>query len=317
MAAKDDSSKKGEVNEGMGDMSQAAVKKMIAVARERGYITYDELNDVMPPDQVASEQIEDVMSMLSEMGINIIEADEVEDDGPTDVTVVANDAKEVTLAATGKETLDRTDDPVRMYLREMGSVELLSREGEIAIAKRIEAGRKTMIEGLCESPLTFQAITIWRDELLEEEILLRDVIDLETTFSDTLDDDEDPMVGPLSGAPKPSSSASHELDADGNRLNDDEDDDEDEDEAANISLAAMEETLKPDVLATLAKIAKDYNKLSNMQDERISATINEDDTFSDKSEKSYQKLRNSLVEQVNACIFTIIELMLLLTNYME
>ena len=142
MAAKDDSSKKGEVNEGMGDMSQAAVKKMIAVARERGYITYDELNDVMPPDQVASEQIEDVMSMLSEMGINIIEADEVEDDGPTDVTVVANDAKEVTLAATGKETLDRTDDPVRMYLREMGSVELLSREGEIAIAKRIEAGRK-------------------------------------------------------------------------------------------------------------------------------------------------------------------------------
>ena len=107
-------------------MSQAAVKKMIAVARERGYITYDELNDVMPPDQVASEQIEDVMSMLSEMGINIIEADEVEDDGPTDVTVVANDAKEVTLAATGKETLDRTDDPVRMYLREMGSVELLS-----------------------------------------------------------------------------------------------------------------------------------------------------------------------------------------------
>ena len=206
MAAKEDSSKKGEVNEGMGDMSQAAVKKMIAVARERGYITYDELNDVMPPDQVASEQIEDVMSMLSEMGINIIEADEVEDEGPTDVTVVANDAKEVTLAATGKETLDRTDDPVRMYLREMGSVELLSREGEIAIAKRIEAGRKTMIEGLCESPLTFQAITIWRDELLEEEILLRDVIDLETTFSDTLDDDEDPMVGPLTGAPKPSSS---------------------------------------------------------------------------------------------------------------
>ena len=300
MAAKDDSSKKGEVNEGMGDMSQAAVKKMISVARERGYITYDELNDVMPPDQVASEQIEDVMSMLSEMGINIIEADEVEDDGPTDITIVANDTKEVTLAATGKETLDRTDDPVRMYLREMGSVELLSREGEIAIAKRIEAGRKTMIEGLCESPLTFQAITIWRDELLEEEILLRDVIDLETTFSDTLDD-EDPLVGPLSGAPKPTASASHGLDVDGNRLNDDDDDeDDDEDDAANISLAAMEETLKPDVLATLAKIAKDYNKLSSMQDERISATINEDDTFSNKSEKSYQKLRNSLVEQVNA-----------------
>ena len=305
MAAKDDSSKKGEVSEGMGDMSQAAVKKMIAVARERGYITYDELNDVMPPDQVASEQIEDVMSMLSEMGINIIEADDVEDDGPTDITIVANDAKEVTLAATGKETLDRTDDPVRMYLREMGSVELLSREGEIAIAKRIEAGRKTMIEGLCESPLTFQAITIWRDELLDEEILLRDVIDLETTFSDTLEDEEDLVAGPIPGTPKSNVASSHELDSDGNRLSDDDDDedDEDEDEAASISLAAMEEALKPDVLATLAKIAKDYNKLANMQNDRISATINEDDTFSAKSEKSYQKLRTSLVEQVNALHF--------------
>ena len=224
MAVKDNSSKKGEVSEGMGDMSQAAVKKMIAVARERGYITYDELNDVMPPDQVASEQIEDVMSMLSEMGINIIEADEVEDDGPTDITIVANDTKEVTLAATGKETLDRTDDPVRMYLREMGSVELLSREGEIAIAKRIEAGRKTMIEGLCESPLTFQAITIWRDELLDEEVLLRDVIDLETTFSDTQEDEENPVAGPIPEAPKSNAASSHELDADGNRLSDDDDD---------------------------------------------------------------------------------------------
>jgi len=287
MAAKDDNSNNGDGKDGMGDTGQAAVKKMIGLARERGYITYDELNDVMPPDQVNSEQIEDVMSMLSEMGINIIEADEVEDEGPTDVAVVANDAKEVTLAATGKETL--------------GSVELLSREGEIAIAKRIEAGRKTMIEGLCESPLTFQAITIWRDELLDEEILLRDVIDLETTFSDTLEDEEEAPVAATPGA-KPAAERGQELDADGNPLNDDDDDD-DEDEAANLSLAAMEEALKPDVLATLAKIAKDYNKLAAMQDDRISATINEDDTFSDKKEKAYHKLRKSLVEQVNSLHF--------------
>ena len=163
------------------DLSQAQIKKMIAEARERGFITYDQLNQVLPPDQVSSEQIEDVMSMLSEMGINIIEDDEVEEEDQKSTAVVeAASNRDVTLASTASEKLDRTDDPVRMYLREMGSVELLSREGEIAIAKRIEAGRNTMILGLCESPLTFQAITIWRDELLSEDILLRDVIDLET-----------------------------------------------------------------------------------------------------------------------------------------
>ncbi|MEL6311866.1 MAG: RNA polymerase sigma factor region1.1 domain-containing protein, partial [Pseudomonadota bacterium] len=185
MAAKDTSDdRKQDDSDGdvMLDMSQAAVKKMIAEARERGYITYDQLNQVLPPEQVSSEQIEDVMSMLSEMGINVIEDDEAEEEetkGSTEV-VEASTSREVAVAATEQEKLDRTDDPVRMYLREMGSVELLSREGEIAIAKRIEAGRNTMILGLCESPLTFQAITIWRDELLNEDILLRDVIDLET-----------------------------------------------------------------------------------------------------------------------------------------
>ncbi|MCA3532952.1 MAG: RNA polymerase sigma factor RpoD, partial [Rhodobacter sp.] len=148
------------------DMSQAAVKRMIADARERGYITYDQLNTVLPPEQVSSEQIEDVMSMLSEMGINIIEDDEAEEGEPVgELAETVSASREVMVAGTTSETLDRTDDPVRMYLREMGSVELLSREGEIAIAKRIEAGRNTMIAGLCESPLTFQAITIWRDEL--------------------------------------------------------------------------------------------------------------------------------------------------------
>ncbi len=170
------------------DMSQAAVRKMIADARERGFITYDQLNAVLPPEQVSSEQIEDVMAMLSEMGINVVEEEEAEDGEPAGALVeTASGSREIAIAGVQSETLDRTDDPVRMYLREMGSVELLSREGEIAIAKRIEAGRNTMIAGLCESPLTFQAITIWRDELLSEEILLRDVIDLEATFARSID----------------------------------------------------------------------------------------------------------------------------------
>ena len=186
MAAKDNDDRKQDDSAGkepMIDMSQTAVKKMIADARDRGYITYDQLNNVLPPDQVSSDQIEDVMSMLSEMGIQVTEEheSEEEDKGPTDL-VSTNQNRDLALAGANNEKLDRTDDPVRMYLREMGSVELLSREGEIAIAKRIEAGRNTMIAGLCESPLTFQAITIWRDELLTEDILLRDVIDLETTF---------------------------------------------------------------------------------------------------------------------------------------
>ncbi|MDR6265258.1 RNA polymerase sigma factor RpoD [Roseobacter sp. N2S] len=310
MAAKDNDSAKTDDPENAGpmnDMSQAAVKKMISGARARGYITYDELNQVLPPDQVSSEQIEDVMSMLSEMGINIIEEEELEDDSSKEVAVVENSAKQLALAETGKDTLDRTDDPVRMYLREMGSVELLSREGEIAIAKRIEAGRNTMIAGLCESPLTFQAITIWREELLEEDILLRDVIDLETTFGNSMEEDgvESVVAGlkPVGGAPvaaAPAAEKQQEVDADGNPIRVDDDDDEDEDEAANMSLAAMEEALKPQVLETLEKIAHDYEALAAMQDIRISATLNEDESYSAKEEKAYQKLRASLVEQVNA-----------------
>ena len=189
------------------DMSQAAVKKMIAEARERGYITYDQLNSVLPPDQVSSDQIEDVMSMLSEMGIQVTEneeSEEVEEDqGSREVAVVGGN-RDVALAGAETEKLDRTDDPVRMYLREMGSVELLSREGEIAIAKRIEAGRNTMIAGLCESPLTFHAITIWREELLNEDILRRDVIDLEATFGNQLGDEQglEPLVDADGMAPK-------------------------------------------------------------------------------------------------------------------
>jgi RNA polymerase primary sigma factor len=281
------------------DMSQAQIKRMIAEARERGYITYDQLNTVLPPDQVSSEQIEDVMSMLSEMGINIIEDDEVEDEdrGPTDL--VTTGTKDVAVSTGETEKLDRTDDPVRMYLREMGSVELLSREGEIAIAKRIEAGRNTMILGLCESPLTFQAITIWREELLNEDILLRDVIDLEATFGNQMDEDGvERVIGSTGAAPAAANKTDEpEYDADGNPIA--KDDDDDDDEQSNMSLAAMEAALKPKVLETLERIAIDYERLSEMQDIRISATLNEGAAMTDKEEETYQALRSEIVDLVN------------------
>ncbi len=303
MAAKDTDDRKTDDQDAeiSLDMSQAAVKKMIGEARERGYITYDQLNQVLPPDQVSSEQIEDVMSMLSEMGINIIEDEEIEEEekGATDLVAVTG-GKDVALSSGETEKLDRTDDPVRMYLREMGSVELLSREGEIAIAKRIEAGRKTMILGLCESPLTFQAITIWRDELLSEEILLREVIDLETTFGNQMEEDgegENVMATGNVAVGQQKEAQSEELDADGNPIL--SDDDDDEDDQSNLSLAAMEAALKLQVLEKLDRIASDYIKLSDMQDSRISATLNEDSSFTEAEEATYQELRAEIVELVN------------------
>jgi RNA polymerase primary sigma factor len=333
MAAKDPEQKKpDESAEGSGpmlDMSQAAVKKMIATARSRGYITYDELNDVLPPDQVTSEQIEDVMAMLSEMGINVIDNEEAEDEdaGRDDAPPAPEDggSRELAMTSVGGEALDRTDDPVRMYLREMGSVELLSREGEIAIAKRIEAGRNTMIAGLCESPLTFQAITVWREELLDEAIMLRDVIDLETTFSGQMDADalESVMTGlkpeaperPAPAAapapnPEPAPPAAAAADDEGEDvLEDDGDeeappapdpDEEEDDEQGNLSLAAMEAALKPQVLETLERIATDYLRLAEMQDDRISATLNRNESFSSGQERDYQRLRGEIVELVNS-----------------
>jgi RNA polymerase primary sigma factor len=311
MALKDSDDGKPENDDAEAtlDLSQAAVKKMIADARERGYITYEQLNQVMPPDQVSGDQIEDVMAMLSEMGINIVEDDEIDEgEAPAlggDLVETASGARDVAVVGGTSEALDRTDDPVRMYLREMGSVELLSREGEIAIAKRIEAGRNTMIAGLCESPLTFQAIIIWRDELLSEDILLRDVIDLEATFGRSLDG-EDGMVGAdlegvdLEGAaPRgPKGESEPELDADGNPLMRGDDDDEDED-GASMSLAAMEAALKPKVLETLDAIARDYEKLAEMQDLRMSATLSDSHAFTDTAEAEYQKLRSEIVVYVN------------------
>lgn len=328
MAAKDTENQKPEESQDasspMLDMSQAAVKKMIAAAKARGYITYEELNEVLPPDQVTSEQIEDVMAMLSEMGINVIEGDDAEDDdnreAPPEIASEGG-SREVALAATSNEALDRTDDPVRMYLREMGSVELLSREGEIAIAKRIEAGRNTMILGLCESPLTFQAITIWRDELLDEAIMLREVIDLETTFGNQMEADDDESLGvalkpepvipaapPRPAAPQPAArpaAVASDEDGDSDEFGDEpqaapEPDEEDDEDQGNISLAAMEAALKPQVLETLDRIADFYVRLAEMQDDRISATLNRDESFTTTQEREYQKVRGEIVELVNS-----------------
>ena len=308
MAAKDtdDTRHDDQDMDGGTSVSQASIKKMIAQAKERGFITYEQLNQALPPEQVSSEQIEDVMSMLSEMGINIIEDDDEGDEGEakSGALVEVSGARDVVVAtSSGEEKLDRTDDPVRMYLREMGSVELLSREGEIAIAKRIEAGRNTMIAGLCESPLTFQAITIWRDELLNEDVLLRDVIDLEATFGNALEDDDAIPVGDTTTRTvtpsKREENSEPELDADGNPIQRAEDD-EDEDDQSNLSLAAMETALKPRVLETLDQIAHDFDLLAEMQDARLHATMQEQGRFSDDQEAQYQKLRAEIVQLVNS-----------------
>lgn len=311
----------------MLDMSQADVKKMVAKAKARGYITYDELNRVLPSEQFSSEQIEDVMSLLSEMGVNVVESDG-ETEGEEGEAQEKATSTEVTKTQSTATEVDRTDDPVRMYLREMGTVELLSREGEIAIAKRIEAGRATMIGGLCESPLTFQAITVWRDELLEEHILLRDVIDLETTFGQATETDELTSINPGAqqsdaaggdAAPAADAQSAAPAEATAGDSNGDTPDDAEggaaaapgsteaiaeeadaEEEQANLSLAAMEAALKPQVLEALAEIAHDYENLRQMQDARLDATLNEDATFSSNQERSYQRLRNTLVAKVNA-----------------
>ncbi|MCS6758849.1 MAG: RNA polymerase sigma factor RpoD [Candidatus Devosia euplotis] len=286
------------------DISDAAVKKLIKVAKKRGYVTYEELNAVMPPDEVTSEQIEDFMSMFSDMGINVVDEDEVEE---TEVEKDEEDQGQEVAPATGtavantsnaKSGSDRTDDPVRMYLREMGSVELLSREGEIAIAKRIEAGRETMIEGLCESPLTFQAIIIWRDQLAEGEILLRDIIDLEATYAgpDAKQAAPAPDMASLI-APKTVEQPSERIKAatsrraaasqngeyvpDKPQTPQDPAPDNDDDEFENaLSLSAMEAELKPQVVETFDRIATAYGKMRQIQDRHaqdLSARVSDAD----------------------------------------
>ena len=287
------------------DMSQSTVRKMITQAKHRGYITYDELNAVMPPDQVSSEQIEDIMAMLSEMGINVIENEETEEESEEDNTLgeQPSESRELVAASSNSESYDKTDDPVRMYLREMGSVELLSREGEIAIAKRIEAGRNTMITGLCESPLTFQAITIWRNELLDEDIMLRDVIDLETTFGRSIEGDtenDSEITIDNSTTTESQKSENKGLDESLSHGVEEELNDIEEDDQTNLSLASMEATLKPQVLDTLDQIATSYQGLSEMQNSRMQAAISQSKTFSSNQELDYQRKRTEIVQLVNS-----------------
>jgi RNA polymerase primary sigma factor len=262
------------------DLSDAAVKKLIKTAKKRGYVTYEEINSVLPSEEVTSEQIEDIMAMFSDMGINVVDEDEVEepdtsgggsDDEDTGTEVATTGSTAIVSNSNTKSGSDRTDDPVRMYLREMGSVELLSREGEIAIAKRIEAGRETMIEGLCESPLTFQAIIIWRDQLNEGEILLRDIIDLEATYAGPDAKQAVPAPSFEDAAPAKVDEAPVRARADDDEIQDssgvpEPDDDDDDDYENNLSLSAMEAELKPQVVATFDRIAEIYGKMRTIQD---------------------------------------------------
>ena len=292
------------------DGSVQGVKKMIARGKERGFITYDELNETLPQEQVSSEQIEDVLAQLSEMGINVVEEEEKEDagektgKGSTDAKAdAASTSREATTVptktrTTREEDLGRTDDPVRMYLREMGSVELLSREGEIAIAKRIEAGRERMISSICESPLTIRAIIAWRDALEKEQILLRDVIDLDATHSGGPGEDNSANGGAnakkAEEEKKKAEEAKNKTAADND--NADDDDDDDEDEGANLSLAAMEAKLKPEVLELFDTIDKTYKKLRKLQEQRLAGLKNKSDQLSSPQEKRYAKLQFELVE---------------------
>jgi len=287
------------------DTLGAELKKLVQKGKERGYVTYDELNAALPPDEVSSEQIEDTMAMLSEAGVNVVEAEEQEEaPAPANPAEPAKTAV-VAAEATGEdEELGRTDDPVRMYLREMGSVELLSREGEIEIAKRIEAGQDKMIGGICESPMTITALLEWRDAINEGRILLRDVIDLEATQGGAPGEAKAAMAAnppppmprpailkPIIRVVPPPPQANGEAAAEGTTEGG-----EDDDENA-LSLSALEEKLKPEVLRALTRIAKVYIEMSKVQNRRLS-TLNRGQKPSPEFEKSYEKHRKKIVELV-------------------
>ncbi|MBV8450277.1 MAG: RNA polymerase sigma factor RpoD [Hyphomicrobiales bacterium] len=327
------------------DLSDAAVKRMIKVSKKRGFVTHQELNSVLPSQEVSSEQIEDILAMLSDMGINVVESDESdpearEETAEPDDEEEGGDLIEASRSVPAKldkpsEPIDRTDDPVRMYLREMGAVELLSREGEIAIAKRIEAGREAMIAGLCESPLTFQAIIIWRDELNDAKALLRDIIDLEATYAGpdakaapkveidpaTLGAGAAPFSGqrpfapgapPPGTAPFPGRPAAApfqpprgEPEGGGEDAAEGADGampteaDFDDDLESNISLSAMEAELKPRVLEIFDRIADDYKKLRRLQDQLVAGRL-ENTTLTPAQERKYKKLKQTVIADVKS-----------------
>ncbi|MDX2235876.1 MAG: RNA polymerase sigma factor region1.1 domain-containing protein, partial [Hyphomonadaceae bacterium] len=269
------------------DLNDAAVKKMIKAAKARGWVTHEELNKVLPSEEFSSEQIEDTLSQLSEMGINVVESEEEAETTDAREVVTRDEAAKPAVTNT-REDADRTDDPVRMYLREMGSVELLSREGEIAIAKRIEAGRDAMIRGLCESPLTFEAIMVWRDELRKQQILLRDIIDLEATY------------GAETGAAPPTQEAAEASTEEADDVDPAEaaaQEDSDFDDEAAISMSAMEAELREGVMATLDAIAEAFGEFRKLQEKRIDARIG-GKTIAAKQASRYDELQNTIIEEL-------------------
>ena len=311
------------------DLTDQTVKNFIKAAKKRGYVTHEELNNVLPSEEFSSEQIEDVLAQLSEMGINVIDKDEDAEEDNGDNNAEGSDSKAVATTSgakavvTGQNTgssADRTDDPVRMYLREMGSVELLSREGEIAIAKRIEAGRNAMIRGLCESPLTFEAIMVWRDELQEGQVLLRDIIDLDATYGgqNAVEESEEGEGGetaegetPVPGAApaaKPASEGDDEDEEEKPESEDGEggegeegessDDDDDDDDGAALSISAMEAELRDGVMETLDSIATDFAAFRKLQDKLVAARIEGKDLTKQSREK-YEDTQTAIVTNLN------------------
>ncbi len=291
------------------DLSDAAVKRMIKAAKKRGFVTHDELNAVLPSEEVSSDQIEDIYAMLNEMGINVVDSEDAEGDEEEAKEEEAEGGELVeapraaaVVATRTSEPADRTDDPVRMYLREMGSVELLSREGEIAIAKRIEAGREAMIAGLCESPLTFQAIIIWRDELNDGKVLLRDIIDLEATYAgpDGKGAPKTDAVNGLNGAaavaptaPRtPPEPLAGEDEANAESFDDD-------DMENSVSLSAMEAELKPKVLETFDRVASAYKKLRRLQDQNVEGKLR-NEALTPAQDRKYKSLKKEIVADVKS-----------------
>jgi RNA polymerase primary sigma factor len=298
------------------DLNEASVKKLIARAKKRGYITYDEINEALPQDQMTSEQIEDVMSAINEMGINVVENEETAEDGDTpeeeeaEAEPVDGDLSPAPVAVV-KAPLDRTDDPVRMYLREMGAVELLSREGEIAIAKRIEAGRNTMIAGLCESPMTFQAIIEWSNALNEGRMQLREILDLEAMLAKVPGEDGEEVE---EGGDLPTVQFKEDEEPEVETPPADEEDEfterraqqraaeAEEDDEGGLSLGQMEEQLKPAALEKFAEITSTYKKFHKLQEARLSS-MHGGPSFANGDEKKYQKLREELTRGVQSIHF--------------
>jgi len=273
------------------DLTDAGVKKFIKQAKTKGYVTMEELNKVLPSDEVTPDAIEDTLSMLSEMGVNVVEAEE--DAAEPQSTDVAAAAGTAVAEAPAKSAYDRTDDPVRMYLREMGSVELLSREGEIAIAKRIEAGRDAMISGLCESALTFEAIMVWRDELANNRILLREVIDLDATYG---------VINPssLPGAAQPEAEEKPEAEKAGGEAEkpeSDDDDDDDFDDGGGLSISALEAELRDGVMEVLDAVAGDFGGFRKLQDRLVEARL-KGEILSAKDQKAYLGLTKAISDRL-------------------